>query len=89
MTDIDDARVRWLSERAKYKAFGELLARRVRVAVKAAGIWAEITSREKDTHSLVKKLLKKSHHTYESLPDKVGVRCMVRYLATNKQTPLA
>lgn len=31
-------------------------------------------------HSLIKKLLK-GKHSYESVPDKVGVRCIVRYLS--------
>jgi ppGpp synthetase/RelA/SpoT-type nucleotidyltranferase len=43
------------------------------------GIYAEISARAKDVPSLVKKLIVKKHLTYETLPDKAGVRVIVRY----------
>ncbi len=79
MSDVEIARKQWAVERSQYEKFGELIAERVRVAVKASGIWAVITSRAKEPHSLVKKLLKKDKYSYETLPDKAGARCMVRY----------
>jgi ppGpp synthetase/RelA/SpoT-type nucleotidyltranferase len=61
-----------------YDAFAVLIASRLRAALQAKGIWCDVTARAKELHSLVKKLLK-GHHTYENLPDKAGVRCIVRY----------
>jgi len=43
------------------------------------GVYAQVSSREKETHSLVKKLIRKPHLSYETLPDKVGARVIVRY----------
>lgn len=80
MTDIEAARRRWLEERAKYELFGKLVEERLSVAVQKEGIWCETTSRAKEQHSLVKKILK-GKHTYDTLPDKVGARCVVRYLS--------
>lgn len=80
MIDVNDARNKWREEEARYELFGELVAERVKAAVKARGIWCETTFRAKETHSLVKKLLK-GKHTYETLSDKVGARCVVRYLS--------
>src|SRR5687767_9960682 len=47
--------------------------------VRALGLWCETNSRAKEPHSLVKKLLKKGAHTYESMSDKAGARCIIRY----------
>jgi ppGpp synthetase/RelA/SpoT-type nucleotidyltranferase len=80
MMDADGARKRWLKERPAWEAFGKLVAHRLGEAVKARGVWSETTSRPKECHSLVKKLLR-GKHTYDTLPDKVGARCVVRYLS--------
>ncbi len=80
MIDVEDARRKWLEEQPAYKSFGELIADRINGAVKAKGIWCETTYRPKETHSLVKKLLK-GKYSYENMPDKVGARCVVRYLS--------
>ncbi|HVS80949.1 MAG TPA: hypothetical protein VHE60_04385 [Pyrinomonadaceae bacterium] len=80
MIDLDDARKKWRKEQPEYEEFGKLVADRVKVAVKARGIWCETTFRAKEIHSLVKKLLK-GKHAYETLPDKVGARCMLRYFS--------
>lgn len=79
MIDLELARRRWLDERATYEAFGRLIAVRMGDAAKERGIWCDSTSRAKEPHSLIKKLLK-GKYTYETLPDKVGARCVVRYL---------
>jgi hypothetical protein len=79
MKTIDDARVRWLAERDLYERFGEVIAARMKAGVRALGLWCDTTSRAKEPGSLIKKLLKKSEHTYESLSDKVGARCIIRY----------
>ena len=50
-----------------------------RLCLGRLGIWFDVSARAKDIDSLVKKLLRKDHHTYQSLPDKVGIRVVVRY----------
>ena len=54
-----------------------------RVAHNAAqvGVWFHVDARAKTIDSLVKKLLTKQHHTFETLPDKVGARVIIRYRA--------
>ena len=78
MTILDDARRRWLVEQPVFRQFAkymqDLLAREVR----RAGIRAEVNSRAKDIDSLVKKLILKPEHTYESVGDKAGLRVIVR-----------
>jgi len=80
MIDMDEARKRWLAERQTYEALGKLIEEKLREAVKKQGIWCNLTSRPKEPHSLLKKLLK-GKHTYETIPDKVGARCIVRHLS--------
>src|SRR5437870_12389946 len=80
MIDLDDARKKWRQEQAAYGDFGKLIADRLRSAVKNRGVWCETTYRPKEIYSLVKKLLK-GKYTYGNLPDKVGVRCMLRYVS--------
>src|SRR5215212_8089705 len=79
MSDTEEARKKWMEERTAYEDFSKLIADRVKVGVQASGIWSETGARAKDVPSLVKKLLK-GKHTYETLPDKAGARCVVRYL---------
>jgi (p)ppGpp synthase/HD superfamily hydrolase len=79
MNDLEDARKRWLKERPDHDAFGAIVAARVRAALAPLGIWYDVSYRAKGIDSLLKKLIKKSKHTYDSLPDKVGVRVMVRF----------
>ncbi len=88
MNDIEQARKKWLAERPNYEDFGKLLEQRLRNAVQAKGVWCETESRAKEPHSLIKKLLK-GEHSYESLPDKVGVRCIVRFLSEVEMVVLA
>src|SRR5205085_254474 len=66
-------------ERPKYEAFGELLKIRLEAGLKPLGIWFEVSARAKELDSLVKKMLLKRHYTFDNLPDKVGVRVIVRY----------
>jgi len=80
MMDADEARRRWLEERQTYGEFGKLIADRLKGAVQDRGIWCATSSRAKEPHSLIKKLLK-GKHTYDSLPDKAGARCIVRYMS--------
>jgi len=78
--DVEEARKRWLQDWPRFEAFGRLIAQRLSAAVQARGVWCDTSSRPKEPHSLVKKLLK-GKHTYETLPDKVGARCIVRHLS--------
>jgi len=71
--------VRWLKERGKYEALGRIVADRMKSGIRAIGLWCEASSRAKEPHSLIKKLLRKPEHSYDSLSDKVGARCVIRY----------
>lgn len=79
MSDLDQVRKRWLEEEPRYHEYGLLLASEISQALKGTGIWFDVSSRAKSVDSLLKKLIKKPDHTFESIPDKVGVRVIVRY----------
>ena len=80
MTDrIQDATVRWRAEQHMYAAFGKLLEDRIRQTLANAGIWSEVSSRHKGRDNLIKKLMRKPDHAYESIGDKAGVRVTVRH----------
>jgi ppGpp synthetase/RelA/SpoT-type nucleotidyltranferase len=77
--DVEQARADWIQVRPIYAEFADLLKTRLTALAKEVGIYAEVFSRAKETDSLVKKLILKQHLTYETLPDKVGARAIVRY----------
>jgi len=79
MTDIEAARKLWLAEYLQFDEFALHLKSLLGEAVKRAGIRAQVDSRAKALDSLIKKLILKPTHTYESLSDKAGVRVIVRY----------
>ncbi len=79
MTDLEKVRQRWIKEQPTYEAFGALLKARLEESLKPIGIWFNVESRSKELSSLIKKLLVKKEHSFESLPDKVGVRVVIRY----------
>jgi ppGpp synthetase/RelA/SpoT-type nucleotidyltranferase len=76
---IESARTQWIIDRPRYAAFSKVIEQKLRNVVSGAGISAQVSSRPKEVHSLVKKLLAKPHLTYDTLPDKVGARIVVRY----------
>jgi ppGpp synthetase/RelA/SpoT-type nucleotidyltranferase len=78
--DGEVVRQRWLEEYALLDQFGELLKGRIKGELRLAGVWGDIQTRTKSIDSVLKKLLLKSQYTYESLPDLVGVRVVVRYI---------
>jgi putative GTP pyrophosphokinase len=80
VSDIEQARLRWIAERPKYEAFGQLIRHQLDALLKPLGIWFETSARAKEVDSFVKKLIRKRNHTFESLPDKVGARVIIRYL---------
>lgn len=81
MTDVELARKSWTQEKPSFAEFGDLIAERLRLALRREGILAEVSARAKELDSLVRKLLLKSEHDYDSLPDKVGVRIVIRHLS--------
>jgi putative GTP pyrophosphokinase len=81
MTDLEDARKRWLEDRERWEKFGQEAAKKLKTALRQRGIWAEVTTRAKEMDSLIKKLINKPDKTYESLGDKVGVRVVIRYVS--------
>jgi ppGpp synthetase/RelA/SpoT-type nucleotidyltranferase len=81
MIDLESARNRWLAEREAYAAFSDAITERLRDAVRSEGIPCDLFARAKELHSLIKKLIKKPSHSYETVSDKAGVRCIVRYLS--------
>src|SRR5690348_6680383 len=79
MMSLEEARLQWIEERPAFKQFAEYLEGLLKVEVRRAGILAEVTSRAKELDSLVKKLILKPQHSYQSVGDKAGVRVIVRY----------
>jgi putative GTP pyrophosphokinase len=79
MSDLESARRLWVEEEKRFEEYASLVAERLRLEIQKVGIWFEVTSRAKTTDSLIKKLIKKPNYTYDSLPDKAGVRIVVRY----------
>jgi putative GTP pyrophosphokinase len=79
MTSLEDVRGRWTKDQAEFGHLGIELAEALKKEIRKKGIWANVTSRPKDMDSLIRKLVRKPHYTYESLIDKAGVRVIVRY----------
>ena len=71
---LEQARQAWIRDEPTYGALGAVLHERLMHTVRDLGISAQVTYRTKTIDSLVRKLWLKKHHTYESLPDKLGVR---------------
>jgi ppGpp synthetase/RelA/SpoT-type nucleotidyltranferase len=76
--DLEAARKRWLIDKTPHEHFGVLIRTKLEPAIREKGIWCQTDSRAKETHSLIKKLLR-GKHTYDTLPDKTGARCIVRF----------
>lgn len=79
MTDLEQVRRTWLAERPEYERLGNELAVAMEQDIRQVGIWADVTSRAKEVDSLIRKLIGKPNHSYESIGDKAGVRIVVRY----------
>jgi ppGpp synthetase/RelA/SpoT-type nucleotidyltranferase len=78
--DLERARVLWLTDEPLFRAFGRCLEERLREVVKRIGLPATVSVRTKEIDSLIKKLIQKPSHTYETLGDKLGVRVVVKRL---------
>ena len=79
MIDSAEVRRRWEKDRPKFDRFGRLIASRLRRNVQRIGINAEVSSRAKGVDSLIRKLIVKPQYSYDTLPDKAGVRVVARY----------
>jgi ppGpp synthetase/RelA/SpoT-type nucleotidyltranferase len=79
MADLEVARRQWLTDRPTFEHFASAVASILSPGIRRAGIFAEVHHRAKDMDSLIKKLITKPHHSYRSIPDKAGVRVIVRY----------
>lgn len=77
MDDLERARQLWIAERPDYERFVEFLVRQLREKIHSPKI--QIYGRPKEIDSLLKKLIRKSDKTYESLTDKAGVRVVVNF----------
>ena len=79
MADLESARKQWLEDYEAFQLFAAHVSEALAKGVQRAGIFAQYEHRAKAMESLIKKLIRKPEHTYESLPDKAGVRIVVRY----------
>jgi ppGpp synthetase/RelA/SpoT-type nucleotidyltranferase len=79
MSDLEEVRKRWVLERGEYEQFGKELVDRLTARLRLEGLWFQSSSRAKETDSLIRKLIAKPRHSYESLGDKCGARIIVRY----------
>jgi ppGpp synthetase/RelA/SpoT-type nucleotidyltranferase len=79
MADLEAARKLWLVDHDKFQQFAAHVSWVLAQGVQRAGIFAQFDYRAKAMESLVRKLIRKPEHTYESLSDKAGVRIVVRY----------
>lgn len=79
MTDLESTRKRWLAEQPQFKQFGMEIKSDLEREIRSAGMWADVTTRPKEMDSLIRKLIRKPAHTYDTLGDKAGVRVIVRY----------
>ncbi|MEA4939913.1 MAG: hypothetical protein VB091_10055 [Christensenella sp.] len=72
------ARERWLLEKPVYTSVGEDIKESITLELKKHGISTLISSRVKETDSLLKKIVRKNS-LYDSIHDKVGVRIVVPF----------
>lgn len=85
MTDLESARKRWLTDKSEYDDFSQELVSKLSAELRRKGIWGEVTGRAKEVDSIIRKLIKKPEHTYDSIGDKSGVRIILRYTDEIKQ----
>jgi ppGpp synthetase/RelA/SpoT-type nucleotidyltranferase len=76
MTDgrLEDARAKFLEQKELLGRFKAAVLSRTQAGLDSRSIEATLSGRVKTIDSLIKKLLLKPHHSYDSLSDKVGVR---------------
>ena len=76
MEDLQAARQRWQQDQPRYQAFLTAAAAALDGLLRQNGIYGQVSKRTKALDSLLKKLLRKPHHTYET-PHRQGryARC--------------
>ena len=79
MDDLQAARERWQHDEPRYQEFLDAVEAHLKELLREHGVYAELHKRTKSLDSLLKKLLRKPRHTYDSLSDKAGMRVTVRY----------
>lgn len=79
MEDLQAARQRWQQEQPRYEAFLDAATAALEGLLRQNGVYGQVNKRIKSADSLLKKLLLKPHHTYDTLSDKAAVRVVVRY----------
>lgn len=79
MRDLEPVRAAWLRDRPRFERFVECLKGRANRILKDGGIWGRVTGRAKEIDSLLKKLIRKPHAEYDAMPDKAGIRIVVRF----------
>jgi ppGpp synthetase/RelA/SpoT-type nucleotidyltranferase len=89
MDDLQAARQRWEDEEPQYGAFVDAVKERLNALLKRYGVCGEVTGRPKTLDSLLKKLILKPGHTYDTLSDKAGARVTVRFTTDIKQVRAA
>jgi len=78
--DLEALRKQWQSDRPKYEALCARVTSILRTATQARAVDCEITSRTKETDSLLKKALRKDYaDPYHDIRDKGGVRVICTY----------
>lgn len=79
MEDLQAARQRWQQEQPRYQTFLDTAAVALEGLLRKNGVYGQVTKRTKAADSLLRKLLRKPHHTYDSISDKAAMRVVVRY----------
>ena len=84
--DLEYLRRRWKEDRPKYEQFCQAVEDHLKSATRECGIACTISSRIKETHSLLKKAIRKSYDDpYEDIRDKTGVRIVCTFRDTLPQ----
>lgn len=78
MSEISEARERWISEKSRYEKLLERVIATLKQKLRSEGIFAHVTGRTKGTSNLLKKLIKKGYG-YDKITDKAGARVAVRF----------
>ena len=80
MTDLEQLRLQWEEERETYGALCSAVANEIQGVSQSRGIACTVTSRVKETESLIKKAVRKSYASpFEDIHDKAGVRVVCTY----------
>jgi ppGpp synthetase/RelA/SpoT-type nucleotidyltranferase len=76
---LEEARDRWVTDKAAFDEYGAMLAERLRETCRHAGILVEVANRTKAIDQVLRKLIRRPEYSYDTLPDLVGVRAVLRF----------